>query len=143
MTRGLSTRDLKPIQFSLRPARQFDVLKVRSSSSSAASERRAAASELKAKFPSLHFLFTPRLLHNNINNNQTLQLPHPTAAMPPGQSIPMALSYTIAKKVCSQQDLERLACAYLASTSVVNVSLSHLTYCILLTAVVRCRQGCQ
>ncbi|CZT17718.1 uncharacterized protein RCC_03555 [Ramularia collo-cygni] len=32
----------------------------------------------------------------------------------------MDLSFTVAKKHCSPQDIERLACAYLASTATVN-----------------------
>lgn len=60
-------------------------------------------------------LFTPLPQHSSTH--------YPSHnSMPPGQTIPMELSYTIAKKVCSQQDLERLACAYLASTQPVNAS---------------------
>ncbi|SMR52879.1 unnamed protein product [Zymoseptoria tritici ST99CH_1A5] len=40
--------------------------------------------------------------------------------MPPGQTIPSNLSWAVAKKVCTQQDMERLACAYLNATEAVN-----------------------
>ncbi|CAK4030858.1 Hypothetical predicted protein [Lecanosticta acicola] len=39
--------------------------------------------------------------------------------MPPGQTLPAMLSWDVAKKVCTPQDFERLACAYLNATTTV------------------------